>query len=197
MKCRRINQEVLVAQDPIPAVGPEEIRALIVKSDGNPRQRIRICTHSDANDRIHEMLIVHQRGVYVPPHSHIAKTESFHVISGLADVVIFDTQGLVQQVIPIGDWSTGRKFFLRIPPDCIHSLRVLSDHFVFHETTSGPFRREDTLFPAWAPEESDLPGVARFMDRLAGQIDQWLAVHPARPDSNQFEEDTVLQVNKS
>lgn len=48
-------------------------------------------------------------------------------------------------------------------------LLIRSELFVFHEITEGPFFRESTVFPDWAPAE---PGeaVKIFLNQLEVQI---------------------------
>lgn len=36
------------------------------------------------------MLIVMAKGSYIRPHKHKNKSESFHIIEGLLDVIVFD-----------------------------------------------------------------------------------------------------------
>ena len=76
----------------------------------HPRSRIRLCAHPDVNDTLHEMLIVHEKGTYVRPHKHLNKTESVHIIEGSVDVVIFDDDGNITDVIQMGDYKSGRNF---------------------------------------------------------------------------------------
>ena len=66
---------------------------------GNPRLRSRLCTHPDPSSGLHEMLIVHHREAYVRPHKHLGKPESFHVIEGTAQVVIFEDDGRIREVL--------------------------------------------------------------------------------------------------
>jgi hypothetical protein len=47
-----------------------------------------------------------------------------------------------------------------------HTLIVRSEFLVFHETTNGPFNREDTIFPLWAPEEKEAEQVIGFIESL-------------------------------
>jgi cupin fold WbuC family metalloprotein len=127
------------------------------------RHRARICAHPDTADALHEMLIYHPRGAYVRPHQHPGKSESFHVIEGEADVVLFDDEGKVKEVIEMGPFGSGKCLFYRLNRSAYHTLVIQSDHFVFHETTNGPFRREDTVFAPWAPAEDDAESVEQFM----------------------------------
>ena len=58
---------------------------------------------------------------------------------------------------------------------------IRSERVIFHETTNGPFRREDTIFAPWAPEESDEAAGARFLSSLADQVGQLGAAEAREP----------------
>jgi cupin fold WbuC family metalloprotein len=156
------SPEVLYAADEVVTVSREQVDELVTASRTTPRERIRLCTHRDTADPVHEMLIVHAAGTYVRPHKHVDKAESFHVIEGRVDVVLFDEQGALKDVIRMGDYATGLPFYYRIDQPIFHTLLIRSGVLVFHETTSGPFRREQTVFASWAPEETSLE-VAGFI----------------------------------
>jgi len=166
MRYREHNAEVLYAEDPIVQIDRQDIAMLIARAEQNPRKRIRICTHKDTNDRLHEMLIVHGRDCYVRPHKHLAKSEAFHVIEGVVDVVLLDEAGKVVEVIQMGDYASGKKFYYRLADPLYHTLLIRSDWVIFHEITNGPFKREDTIFAPWAPEEKDTTAVEGFMVTL-------------------------------
>ena len=59
---------------------------------------------------------------------------------------------MVTKQFEMGELSTGKPFFYRLDTSTYHSLIVTSDYLIFKETTEGPFIRENTLFPDWAPE---------------------------------------------
>lgn len=171
MRTKEFNQEVLFADERIVKVGSKEIEFLKKKASYNIRQRMRLCTHRDIADRLHEMLIVHQKDTYVRPHKHQNKIESFHIIEGAVDVILFDDDGNIIEVIRMGDYSSGSHFYYRISDPYYHTLLIKSDVLVFHETTNGPFNRSDTIFAPWAPEESDLIATNEFMTRLTRFVD--------------------------
>lgn len=166
------NQEVLYAADSIVQLDRSDIADLIKRSERNPRFRIRICTHRSVEDNVHEMFIVHARGAYVPPHKHLAKSESFHVIEGLVNVILFDEVGELSEVIPMGDYQSGKKFYYRLSDPCYHTLLINSDYLVFHETTKGPFSRVDTVIAPWAPDPDDSSAVEAFQDKLLAQVNK-------------------------
>lgn len=173
IKMKKVNDEIFYADEDVIQVSKEDIDLLKKKALQNPRKRCRLCTHKDVNDKIHEMLIVHTKDVYVRPHKHLNKTETFHIIEGRADVVLFDDKGKIIQVIPMGDYTSKNKFlkfYYRVSQPYYHTLLINSEIIVFHEVTKGPFKKEDTIFPSWAPEDNDKKGIKKFMNKLSTAI---------------------------
>jgi cupin fold WbuC family metalloprotein len=170
MRLIRQSEEVFVTDDPIVRIGAEELALLKSTALANPRQRVRLCGHPGVGDAVHEMLIVHTRGTYVRPHKHLGKSESFHVIEGEADILVYDDAGKVVKIVPMGPVGSGRSFFYRLNKSAFHTLLIGTDFFVFHETTKGPFDRAQTVFAPWAPEDGDAGAVAKFMQQAAQSI---------------------------
>ena len=167
MKFKVINKEVLYALDNFTNVNGGDIELLKDKASMNPRKRIRFCAHKGTDDTLHEMLIIHSKGAYVRPHKHLNKSESFHIIEGHLKVVIFNEVGGIDKVINMGDYTSGNIFFYRLTDECFHTVIPISDVVIFHETTNGPFCREDTVFASWAPTEDDDYEVQEaFLDKL-------------------------------
>lgn len=175
MRIKKFNEEVFFAGDRIVKVGGKDIVFLEVKARRNPRRRIRLCAHRNVDDTLHEMLIVHERDNYIRPHKHLHKTESFHIIEGLADVVVFDEMGNIAEIIKMGDYASGRCFYCRIFEPYYHTLFVKSRHLVFHEVTNGPFKKSDTVFAPWSADEKDSAAKKKFMRYLEKAVKNFLA----------------------
>ncbi len=127
---RMQNSEVLYSDAPIVTAAQSDIQHLIRLSADNPRKRVRLCAHKDPQRPLHEMLIIHERSAYVRPHRHPGKSESMHVISGEVDVVVFDAQGGVSEVIEMGDYASGKIFYYRMEVPLFHTLIIRSDVLV-------------------------------------------------------------------
>lgn len=166
---REENSEVLYGEDPIIKVSSEDTLWLKDKASKNERKRIRLCAHKSIEDSVHEMIIIHTRDTYVRPHKHLGKSESFHIVEGRADVILFDNIGNVTHVLRMGSYETGMNFYYRISRPVFHTLIIQSDILVFHETTSGPFNREDTVFADWSPNEEDKKAYIAYMSHLLSQ----------------------------
>lgn len=159
------NEEIFYSIGKLVEINRDDIDWLVSRAKQNCRKRARICAHLHPSDSLHEMLIVHTRGSYIRPHKHTNKSESFHVIDGEADILIFDDDGKLEHIVPMGQHSSRKHFYYRLNNFSYHTLIIHSDIFVFHETTNGPFRPEDTLFAPWAPEESDSAAVGLFLNQ--------------------------------
>ncbi len=176
MSMRKINDEVFYFEDPIVLMGRREIQFLKEKVGSNERRRIRLCAHGSTEDPVHEMFVTLTKESYIRPHKHLAKSESFHVIEGSMDLVVFDEEGEVTGAIPLGAYPTGGEFYHRFAGPSFHTLLIRSNILVFHETTSGPFKKSDTLFAPWSPEEHDQRAAQQFMDVLERRVERLVSL---------------------
>lgn len=129
----------------------------------SPLKRARLCLHRDKSEAVHEMLIVLAGDVYIRPHRHLNKTESFHLIEGRASVVFFDETGQVERNVRLSR-DRGDAFLYRIGAPVYHTQLIWSDFVVFYECTRGPFLAEETEYASWAPEE----GASKVGPYMAG-----------------------------
>lgn len=145
-------------------------------------KRARLCVHGDPQEQLHEMLICLDKATYVRPHKH-SGPESIHVVSGACDLVMFDEDGRIDACIPLGDYNSENVFLQRIAPSIYHTMIVRSERLIFHETTLGPFRRCNTDFARWAPEDRDVEAVRAFREELDTRVLNALqrAKEPANP----------------
>ncbi len=163
----KINDEVFVSRDPIVRLGPAEVAFVKAQAATNVRKRARICAHKSGDDALHEMLIAISPDSYIHPHKHFGKSESFHIVEGAVDVVVFDDDGAVAEVLELGDPTTGKPFFYRLAQSAYHTLLIKSEFLVVHEVTNGPFSRDRTLLASWAPSEVSPIEAREYMKRVA------------------------------
>ena len=78
--------------------------------------------HRDAAETLHEMFICLHRDTYIRPHKHDGKSESFHIVQGEVDVLIFDGRGKVTQVVSLGEFSSGNPFYYRLAVPAFHCV---------------------------------------------------------------------------
>jgi len=169
MHLQRLNDEVFVASGPIVRLGSEEIDFLKRQAWLSPRRRARICAHND-DDAIHEMIIAISSSSYIRPHRHLGKSESFHVVDGSVDIVMFDDDGSITDVVELGDRNSGRNFYYRLSESRFHMPLSRADMLVIHEVTNGPFDRDRTVFAPFAPAEDQVDQVKKYMSEIAASI---------------------------
>jgi len=153
---RKESDEVLYPAEDVVVLDARTLEELKRLAMLNPRKRVRLCGHRSPDDLLHEMFIIHTRDTYVRPHKHLGKAESFSILEGEVDVVLFEEDGRIARTIPMGAPGSGKPFYYRLADPIFHTLLIRTDFLVFHEATEGPFRREQTVFAPWAPENADV-----------------------------------------
>lgn len=166
LKMDRINTEVYQANDTVISIGQREMEFLKSKVVESPRNRVRLCIHKNTEAALHEMFVVYMDQTYVRPNKHLGKDESLHILEGEADFYFFDERGNLTDVVNLGDYNSGKQFYIRVPQNIYHTIVMKSPRLVIHEATPGPFVRSDTVWADWAPEESNATAAAQFMNKL-------------------------------
>lgn len=170
MNLVRKSPEVFLAEGPIATIGAEEIailKAAVVKSS---KGRVRINVHVRGDDRLHEMFIAIRPESYIRPHKHPTKSESFHLVYGSVDIVVFEDGGQIRQIVPLSVGDPKRAFYYRMSEPFFHTLVIHSDMLVVHEITNGPFEPTETVFAPFAPQDSDVPAATAYQVALAERI---------------------------
>ncbi len=168
------SDAVFFVKDSFVSIGKEEIKFLKDKVLHNDRKSIRLCMHTSINDCVHEMFILHSQQTYIRPHKHPNKDVSYHIIEGIADMVVFNEEGVIVDVIPMGEYGMGRYFYYRFNEVYYYAPLVRSDFLLFHETIDGPFRPSDTIYAPWAVVGEDPREVAQFQKELVSKVDDYL-----------------------
>jgi cupin fold WbuC family metalloprotein len=169
MKLRRVNDEVFFADEPIVTIGPHEIEFVTRQAQTSARRRARICLHRSETDAVQEMLIAIDAQSYVRPHRHAERNESFHVVSGTADVVLFDDTGRAVERVRLASDERGVRY-LRVDAGRFHCLLARTPMFVLFETTTGPFVRNETEYAAWSPAEGNEAEIRHYLATLEAQL---------------------------
>jgi cupin fold WbuC family metalloprotein len=116
---------------------------------------------------VQEMILALRQDVLFRPHRHPNKTESFHLIEGALDIVVFDAGGTPLRKVELAAIGGGKSFYYRLNESLYHAILPRTPLVVFHETTTGPFVRTDADFADWAPQE---PAVLReFLENAMKQ----------------------------
>jgi cupin fold WbuC family metalloprotein len=166
---KKINDEVYTATEPIVRLDHRAIEFTRECALRNKRGRARICAHRNPEANLHEMIIAITSASYVRPHRHRGKSESFHVVEGDADVVIFSNEGTVEDVVELG---SGANFYYRLDTPRYHTVLPGSPVLVIHETTNGPFDPTQTDWADFAPAEGS-PEAANYSTRLRQAVEAW------------------------
>jgi cupin fold WbuC family metalloprotein len=105
------------------------------------------------------------RGTYIRPHRHSAppKSETFLVLEGIADVILFDDEGRVTARYSLGaEAHEGRLWGVDLPPGVWHTVLPRTALAVCFEVKPGPWEpATDKEFAPWAPAE-DSPSAAEY-----------------------------------
>ncbi len=149
---------------------PEHIQLLKEETLTSPKKRSRICIHKSNEELVHQMIIAMPQNHYVQPHKHIGKSESYQVIEGEALFVQFDEKGNVAHTNPLNSLH----HFTNTAEAKYHTLIVLSDFFVFTETTNGPFDPKANIPAPWAPSENEDEVIALYQQKLINSISAFI-----------------------
>lgn len=175
IELRRISDGVFAAIAPIVRIGVQQIAFLKRQAELSSRGRARICAHRSDDDRLHEMLIAISADSYIHPHRHLDKVESFHIIDGSVDVVLFEEDGAIADVVELGDSASGRDFYYRLADSRFHTLLIRSHYLVVHEVTNGPFAPEDTVLAPFAPPQARRVEAHAYLAGVARAVEDWRA----------------------
>ena len=152
-------------------VNDDLIDELVAESERNNKCNARICLHPGPDSNFHEMIILERKGYYFPPHRHVGKAQSVHILRGEAAVFVFDGgRGRAHCAVfgRYGNW------IVRIAENAYHLTLPLTDYVVYHECKPGPFLRElkeggdgDSIFADWAPpRDADQSEIDDYLSKL-------------------------------
>ena len=114
---------------------------------------IRLNLHKHPDDDFHNMIIFQWKGTYVRPHYHKNKSETYNVIEGCQNIILFDENGSISSTLTL---SKDDNKIMVVDKGQIHSSEILSDYVIFHESKVGPFLySEDSLYPDWSLKKDD------------------------------------------
>lgn len=147
-------------------IDPAQLQELKLAASKAPLRRARLCLHHGLDNKVQEMVIAFCRDTYNRPHRHRDKSESFHVIEGELLIVFFDDDGQEIRRLKMGPLADGHVFLYRLSASLWHTVVPLSDFVIIHETTNGPFVKEETEFAPWGPPDGDAAAIERWLSRF-------------------------------
>ena len=126
--------------------GSEIIQELKIVARDNPRSRARLCLHPSKNDVHQEMLIVMHKSAIEQPQRRTIGFDTKVVIEGNAEFIYYDDVGQVRRSIFLSQHGVR---YVHTNTSEFHSLKILSEWFVFLEVLKGPFSVGTTEFAPW------------------------------------------------
>jgi hypothetical protein len=90
------------------------------------------------------------------------------ILRGACDLVLFDEQGGITDVLRLGDPGGPDPYFVRLEEPVYHTYLLRSEVLFFLEATPGPLDRTLTEYATWSPaeEEPDPAYVQDLRDRV-------------------------------
>jgi cupin fold WbuC family metalloprotein len=161
---QKISDEVFVERNEVVRHDKRYVDFIKKASLSSTKGRARICMHKGSKELIHEMLISISSKSYIRPHKHFNKSESFHLVEGEADIVLFSDNGKIIEVIP---FSKENNFYYRLDHSCFHTLLIKSPLLVIHEVTNGPFNAGDAEFAKFAPADDPTGSYLEDLKKMA------------------------------
>jgi len=135
------------------------------RAAASPRLRMNHNFHTGSEDNPHRFLNILLEGTYIRPHRHSdpPKAESFLVLEGVAEVILFDDTGAVTKRYTLGAGSDeGHVWGVDLPPGVWHTILPRTSRVVCFEVKPGPWSpATDKEFATWAPAEND-PAAAAY-----------------------------------
>ena len=106
----------------------------------------RICLHSNDENNIHEMLMIHTQQVIVGPLKQNKSSLSYHMLSGIANIELYNDLGERTRKIRIDSTDKLSASSVRLDASIFRSIQTISNYSIFLEIASGPFSDNDTVW---------------------------------------------------
>lgn len=140
---------------------------LTAQAKTTDRLRINYNFHQ-LTDTVQRFLNVAARDSYIRPHKHQNpdKTETFILLRGRINFLIFDDQGQITESFILS--QDGENLGIDVHPGVWHTFIVLSDTCALFEIKEGPYDpSSDKTFAPFAPQEHTKEATA-YLTRLRG-----------------------------
>ena len=164
------SADVFQASGPITHIGQKEIAYLKIAVKSSPKKRVRINVHQRNEDLLHEMFIAIEPGSYIRPHKHPGKSEAFHVVYGMVDVIVLDDSGEIIKIVSLAANSETLPFYYRMSEPMFHTLIIRTELLVVHEITNGPFVAGSSIYAPFSPIETDELMIAAYQKDLTENV---------------------------
>lgn len=141
---------------------------VLARAEQSPRRRTNHNFHPSLASNPHRFLNVMLRDTYVRPHRHLdpPKAESFLVLRGEIEVLLFDDEGAITERHLLSATDPALPRGIDLSPGLWHAAVVHSPHAIIFEVKPGPFDpATDKEFARWAPAEGT-PEAATYLSQL-------------------------------
>ena len=109
------------------------------------KKDVRICLHTSKKSNHHDMIILQKKNNFYPPHKHLRKGETYHIIKGSMVCILFNDAGKIAKICKLK-----KNDIFRTPVNVYHTMSPISQYVVYHESKTGPFlKKGDSIFPIW------------------------------------------------
>ena len=139
---------------------------LSLEAAKSPRLRKNLNMHDEYADVCQRLFNAMEPGTYIRPHRHVdpPKAEYFMAVRGRMALIVFDDQGVIEQIVPFGEGCDVKA--IELPAEQWHSLLALEPRSIFFETKPGPYAPlSDKDFAPWSPPENS-PDADKYLSVL-------------------------------
>ena len=127
-------------------------------------KNVRVCLHDAPEALFHDMVILERNDQYYRAHRRPNKEVTYHMIEGSMAALVFDEEGNIDEACVL---PREENFIYTVNAGRYRVMVPVSDIVIFHEVSPGPFVGEgDSVFPAWAPDGSNLEDAMAYTAKL-------------------------------
>lgn len=173
MNLKELSSEAYQSENFIPTFSfSKHLPFLVEARKKSTRGRTRILMHPSATSNIHEMYVLYGKETFIRANKHIDRDESVFLLKGVIDVVLFEDNGHISQVVRLEANSPSHSSFILLPANRYHSVIIRSDYALLFESTPGPFDPLVTVFADWSPLEDQLDGQKKFLESVQDFVEK-------------------------
>jgi len=144
---RQLNKRVFFAQSDSVVANETLASVLGAFANANGEKTARLCLHSDQQQPIQEMLMIHAEPITTGPlRQDRDSSVSYHMLRGALEITLHHDapRGDQSFIIERDESSPSLNSSLRVPARVFRTIRTLTDSAIFIEAQSGPFTDFDT-----------------------------------------------------
>jgi cupin fold WbuC family metalloprotein len=164
---RELSREAYQSEGLIPTFSfSKHLPFLVEARKKSKRGRTRILMHPHSSSNVHEMFVLYGQETFIRANKHIDRDESVFVLAGVIDVILFEDNGQISQVVRLEASSATYSSFILLPANRYHSVIIRSEFALLFESTPGPFDPLVTVFAEWSPLEEQLDLQKVFLESV-------------------------------